>query len=204
MTRTVVGARPNGLPIDSLKVQRKVNSSPNLICPDDGIVTDCKLQMIDYTITYTVENCVTGLPLVTISGSEQVIVTRVSAGSPAVTGTFDVTFEGRTTYDISASTEAADIKEALESNFGSVFDVSRGGSCSGYRWTVRWNDRGGDLPLMEANGTDLTGNQATVNVLHSVDGGIWLRPLRGDMLRLPELEPQVRINAIIIIRNINS
>lgn len=192
MTQTIAGARPNGSPVDSVDVKRKVISSPNLVCPDGGNTNDCKLLMLEYTITYTVENCVSGLPLVTVSGSDQVLVTRVLAGSLPIGGTFDISFEGRTISNISASAEETDVKDALENSFGSMFEVTRSGTCHGYQWKVRWSDRGGDLPLMESDGTYLTGNVAMVNIDHSVDGGIWIRPLRGDMLRLPELEPQVK------------
>ena len=44
---------------------------------------------------------------------------------------------------------------------------------------------------MEVIGTALEGDDPTVTVVTVRDGGMWLRPLRGDMVRLPELTPQV-------------
>lgn len=40
-------------------------------------------------------------------------------------------------------------------------------------------------------GDDLVGPEVEVTVDTLVDGGTWIRPLRGDMLRTPESEPQV-------------
>ena len=44
---------------------------------------------------------------------------------------------------------------------------------------------------MIADGADLVGDEVEIRVVANTDGGLWLRPLRGDMLRLPETEPQV-------------
>ena len=56
---------------------------------------------------------------------------------------------------------------------------------------MAWNTRTADVPSMTTNGTNLIGGDPMVSVVTVVDGGMWLRPLRGDMLRLPELSPQV-------------
>ena len=64
-------------------------------------------------------------------------------------------------------------------------------SCAGRWWDVSWETRGGDVPSMTVNGSGLRGSDPTVAVTTVVDGGMWLRPLRGDMLRLPEYSPQV-------------
>ena len=66
-----------------------------------------------------------------------------------------------------------------------------GGGCEGRWWDVAWETREADIPSMTANGDNLAGSEPMVSVVTMIDGGMWLRPLRGDMLRLPELEPQV-------------
>lgn len=72
------------------------------------------------------------------------------------------------------------------------FSVVTGGQgCKGRWWDIAWDTRGADIPSMAADGTNLQGSDPMVAVVTLVDGGMWLRPLRGDMLRLPELSPQV-------------
>ena len=188
MTQTDIAIRPGGLQVKSIEVEKQESFLPIVVCTDDNI---CKLEIVNFIVVYTVDDCAFGLPLMSTVGSDEVTVTRLYAGSPPVGGTFSLSFEGRTISGISATAEDSDVKTALERELGGTFEVSRDGSCSGYEWSVRWSDRGGDLPLMESNGALLAGDEPTVNVIPDVDGGVWLRPLRGDMLRLPELEPQV-------------
>lgn len=188
VTQSIKAARPNNVPIDSIQVTKK---SVELECPDNGGPTDCYLQ-IPFTIKYTVENCVHGIPLTTTTG-DHVTVTRLYTGSPPVEGTFNVSFEGKSITGLSAMMEEEEMKQVLETGFGSVFDVDRSGSCHGYYWDIRWENRGGDLPLMSIEGSDLTGDSPTIEVTPVTDGGVWFRPFRGDMLRLPELHPQVSI-----------
>ena len=191
VTQGDIAIRPGRVPVNEIDVVKQENVIPNIVCNDHINDTVCKLDIVDFIISYTVEMCVNGLPLMSTVGSDDVTVTRLYAGSPPVGGTFSLSFEGRTISGISATAEESEVKTALERELGGTFEVSRDGSCSGYEWSVRWSDRGGDLPLMGSNGALLTGDEPTVNVIHDVDGGVWLRPLRGDMLRLPELDPQV-------------
>ena len=69
--------------------------------------------------------------------------------------------------------------------------MSRSGSCTGYSWTIDWTSRSGDRPQMGVDGDDLVGSDLDITVETPTNGGTWIRPLRGDMLRLPETEPQV-------------
>ena len=69
-----------------------------------------------------------------------------------------------------------------------------GGGCEGRWWDVAWDTREADIPSMTTDGTNLVGSDPMVSVVTMVDGGMWLRPLRGDMLRLPEVDPQVCLN----------
>ena len=89
----------------------------------------------------------------------------------------------------------------------SDFEVTSSGSCDGRRWEVAWETQGGDQPAMQANGEGLRGSEPQVNIETMIDGGVWLRPIRGDMLRLPEYEPQVGIGismtAICVAYNCN-
>ena len=69
--------------------------------------------------------------------------------------------------------------------------MTRSGDCTGYQWDVAWESRGGDLPLMEVHGTGLTGTEPVIAAERVIDGGVWLWPFRGDMLRHPSTETQV-------------
>ena len=71
------------------------------------------------------------------------------------------------------------------------FDVSRSGGCSAYSYNFNWANRAGDQDQMGVDGTGVEGNNVQVLVQTRRNGGTWIRPLRGDMLRLPETEPQV-------------
>ena len=94
--------------------------------------------------------------------------------------------------DIPADVSANEFKSILESNFsiGKV-SVSRVGTCASYSWTVEWATTGGDQPTITVNGTGLTGNRVLVKAVTIDDGGMFLRPIPGDMLRAAEIEPQV-------------
>jgi len=71
------------------------------------------------------------------------------------------------------------------------FLVERSGTCTGFSWEVEWRSRGGDVPEIVAIGSDLRG--IDVNIFSSTlrHGGMWFRPIRGDMLRTLAREPQV-------------
>ncbi len=72
-----------------------------------------------------------------------------------------------------------------------MFSVFRSGLCTGYSWEIEWRSRGGDRAQIETSGSDLTGTQVNITTTTLRDGGVWLRPIRGDMLRTVADEPQV-------------
>lgn len=119
------------------------------------------------------------------------LVLQISRGSPPVTGTFDLSFMGVTIPDIPADVSGEMMTQLLENNLKDDFTVERDGTCAGYNWEIRWTARDGDLPLMEVEKYNLTGEEPTIAVTTLVHGGTWLRPLGGEMLRLPMEEPQV-------------
>ena len=69
--------------------------------------------------------------------------------------------------------------------------VGRGRSCSEYRWDIKWDNKPGDQPLLGLSAGDLIADNVKIAATELTSGGTWIRPLRGDMLRLPETEPQV-------------
>ena len=145
----------------------------------------------EFEVEFAPIDCGFGMPL--MESSVGVEVTRLVAASPPVTGTFDLSLNGITINGIASDVSADDLLEDMESTFSSEggFEVSRTGSCYGYQWEVRWSNKGGDQPPMDVSG-NLYGHSPNVEVKTDTDGGVWLRPLRGDMLRLPERQPQVK------------
>ena len=79
----------------------------------------------------------------------------------------------------------------------SGFEVTSTDACDGYKWNVAWETKGGDRPAMQASGEDLRGSDTQINVETVIDGGVWLRPIRGDMLRLPEYQPQASLFVLV-------
>lgn len=49
------------------------------------------------------------------------------------------------------------------------------------------------MPEMQVNGSMLHGPDVRIAVSTLLDGGTWLRPLRGDMVRVPVPDTQVKI-----------
>ena len=74
--------------------------------------------------------------------------------------------------------------------------MTRTGTCAGYKWDVEWENKGGDIPSMEASGAGLGGSDPEITVETVVDGGVWVRPLRADMLRVPKDDPQVTMHDV--------
>ena len=69
--------------------------------------------------------------------------------------------------------------------------MERLGTCAGFRWEIEWSSRGGDFPEIVATGQDLRGTNVNISSSTLRHGGVWLRPIRGDMLRTVAQEPQV-------------
>ena len=79
-----------------------------------------QLILASFNVSYIVNDCEVGLPL--ISGSYDnldydVMVERLTAGSPAISGTFDLSFNGRMIQSISADASRSLLEQLLEANF---------------------------------------------------------------------------------------
>ena len=61
---------------------------------------------------------------------------------------------------------------------------------------MEWATTGGDQPSITVDGTGLTGNYVSIKAVTIDDGGMFLRPIPGDMLRVAEIKPQVGGNSI--------
>lgn len=69
--------------------------------------------------------------------------------------------------------------------------VDRTGSCAGHQWAIEWTTTGGKQPQLQINGSNLSGNDVNATVETVDKGGMFLRPIPGDMLRVAEPTPQV-------------
>ena len=94
---------------------------------------------------------------------------------------------------IPANVSADQLRSILESNFdiGKV-SVTKDGTCASYKWTVEWTSNGGDQPALAVNGSGLIGNKISVKAYTIENGGLFLRPIPGDLLRVAETKQQVK------------
>ena len=79
------------------------------------------LEVSSFQISYTVENCGYGMPLLEgtydQSDSPAVNITREQAGTPGISGTFDLSFNGREIRRLAAEVPASQLDQILEANF---------------------------------------------------------------------------------------
>ena len=119
---------------------------------------------------------------------------QTTLGSPPVTGTFDLKINGQLVKDIPAEVGADVLEMLLEANLKDEggFEVSQmSDHCSGNSWQINWETRGGGMDPIGTDVSKLKGVEPVITVTTILDGGTWLRPIGGEMLRLPMTEPQV-------------
>ena len=195
--------RPNGIYIDEIDVTHR-SISYNGLNVDDS--SKYFVPLYSYTIEYTVHDCMVGIPLLTFIATNNDLITiqQTVGATSGVTGTFTIdapqyatigsqNFLQRILFDAPAS----EIEKLLEQNYdiGDI-EVTTDGTCNGRWWDINWLERGGDQDPLIVNGSGLIqviGNNASVAVETIIDGGVFMRPFRGDMLRLLKEYPQVSI-----------
>ena len=196
-------ARPNGIYIAEITVIYNPLTFTELYF--SNTTSDYFTPIYSYTISYAVHDCMVGIPLLDLAAdnSDLVTIQQTINATSAVAGTFTVDapqyqVTGSQTLQpilFNATTSESELENWLEQNYdiGDI-EVTTGGSCSGRWWNIVWLERGGDQDLLVANGSGLiqeVGNNASIVVETVVDGGIFIRPFRADMLRLPKEYPQV-------------
>ncbi|KAM3858592.1 fibrocystin-L-like [Diretmus argenteus] len=127
-------------------------------------------------------------------GAATVTVTRPRRATPPLNGTFDVEIYGSRVEGLSVDISEADLKYALEGipGMGQV-QVTWGGGCRRPTWKVKWLTKPGDQPLMQINDSSVVGNNPVVKAREQTKGGLFLRSLTGDFLRVWETKPQVEV-----------
>ncbi|XP_044191170.1 PKHD1 like 1, tandem duplicate 1 [Thunnus albacares] len=165
---------------------------------------------ISYEINATPVDCAFGFPLLDVGfmqmsnssedmaefreGAATVTITRPHKATPPLNGTFDVEIYGDRVEGLPVDISEEDLKYALEgiAGMGQV-RVTKPGSCRLPKWRVEWLTKPGDQPLMQVNGSSLVGNNVRAFVKERKKGGLLMRSLTGDFLRVWETKPQVEV-----------
>ena len=201
MKQLKLAVRPNGVFVKSVDVTKVTLDWPSLYCRNESNPFSCYIYKSLFTVKFNVLDCGHNMTLLKGLPNETIAVHRLLSATPPVTGSFDVHFEGTTIRNIQADYNATQLKSLLDRYLPNEgpFEVSQSGNCARPSWSISWTKRGGDRPLMSVNGRNLNGNSVSVFASTVVDGGVWVRPLRADMLRVPNIEPQVSKHANIIL-----
>ena len=194
-------ARTNGIYIDEIDVTRR-SISYNGLNVDDS--SKYFAPLYSYTIEYTVHDCMVGIPLLTFTAINDDLITiqQIVGATSGVTGTFTIDAPQYATIGSQISSQpvpfdapASEVENWLEQSYdiGDI-QVTTDGICSSRWWNISWLERGGDQDPLVVNGSGLIqiiGNNPSIAVETITDGGVFMRPFRGDMLRLPKKYPQV-------------
>ncbi|XP_067676837.1 fibrocystin-L-like isoform X2 [Haliotis asinina] len=156
----------------------------------------------NYSIAIDPHNCGNNFPLFaseyasTVAGNSNVdvSVTRESAASPPIAGTFRVTFKGETTQAIKPSATSQEVEAQLEA-LGTTGDmgVEREGDCANFKYIVTWVGQPGNQEEVTLTTGDVTGNEFSSSVVTTQDGSVWYDPIQGDMLRTISDKPEVTV-----------
>ncbi|XP_044027924.1 LOW QUALITY PROTEIN: PKHD1 like 1, tandem duplicate 1 [Siniperca chuatsi] len=167
-------------------------------------------SQISYKIKATPVECAFGFPLLGVgflqmsNSSEDmaefrveavtVTITRPHRATPPLNGTFDVEIYGGRAEGLSVDISEEDLKYALEgiSGMGQV-NVEWHGSCRRPTWRVKWLTKPGDQPLIQVDSSSVVGKNVVVSARENTKGGLLIRSLTGDFLRVWETKPQVEV-----------
>lgn len=196
-------ARPNGIYIAEINVTYNPLTYTELFF--SNTTSNYFTPLYSYTISYAVHDCMVGIPLLDHAADDGDLVTiqQTIGATSGVTGTFTVdapqyqAIGSQTLQPIlfNATTSESELENWLEQNYdiGDI-EVTTGGTCNGRWWNIIWLERGGDQDPLVVNGSGLiqeVGNNVSIVVETTIDGGVFIRPFRADMLRIPKEYPQV-------------
>ena len=196
-------ARPNGIYIAEINVAYNPLTYTELFFSDSTF--NYFTPLYSYTISYAVHDCMVGIPLLDhdANNGDLITIQQTIGATSGVTGTFTVgapqyaVIDSQTFQPIlfNTTTSESELKNWLEQNYdiGDI-EVTTGGACNGRWWNIIWLERGGDQDPLVVNGSGLIqeiGNNVSIVVETITDGGVFIRPFRADMLRLPKEYPQV-------------
>ncbi|KAM6974364.1 PKHD1 like 1, tandem duplicate 1, partial [Tautogolabrus adspersus] len=129
-----------------------------------------------------------------VSANATVSVTRTHRATPPLKGSFDVEFNGGTAEGLSVDISEEDMMYALQgiAGMGQV-NVKQRGNCRRPHWWVKWLTNPGNQPLIKVNSSMVVGNKPNVFVRERTRGGVRMRILPADLLRVPEPKTQVMV-----------
>ena len=128
MTQTEVPISPGGVRLSGITVTGGYKDPP-IVMATDALTPHQEfsfnpipmLVVSVFHVNYTVENCGAGMTLLEgrydQSNSSNVLVSRVQAGTPGLSGTFDLSFSGRSIRGLPADVSGSLLEELLEANF---------------------------------------------------------------------------------------
>lgn len=127
VTQTEFPVSPGGVQIADVAITGGYNTPPVLTTSLSGMEQDLyfgpipMLVVSSFQVNYTVENCGSGISLLEgnydQSNSSEVLVQRVQSGTPGITGTFDLSFNGRLIRGLPADIPGLNLDQVLEANF---------------------------------------------------------------------------------------
>ena len=130
----------------------------------------------EYTVTFTSYNgdapLMEALPSDGWAGTTPFVdIQEVTSGLQPISGSFRLRFGRENTPQLSHDASAADVETALE-NMIDVSDVTVSKVVNGYghSWLVTFMSDMGDVNIMEADGTGLTGSSSSISVSVGQDG----------------------------------
>lgn len=144
----------------------------------EGVIVEKWAYGYEYTVTFSSYNG--DAPLMEASaadgwaGTNPVIdVAEVTPGLQPISGNFRLRFGGENTPPVAHDASAEEVESSLE-NMVDIGDVTVSKVINGYghNWVVTFVSEMGDVSLMEADGTGLTGPSATVSISVGQDGSL--------------------------------
>ncbi|XP_011607160.2 fibrocystin-L isoform X2 [Takifugu rubripes] len=168
-------------------------------------------SQISYQIKAIPADCASGFPLLELGfmqllnnsddmaeymeGATTVNITRLHRATPPLQGTFDVEIFGGQAQGLSVDIDENDLKYALEGIEGmGQLNVQWQGTCRSPKWRVEWLTNPGDQPLIQVNDSSVFGGtNIVVSAKEKKKGGLLMRSIAGDLLRVWESKPQVEV-----------
>ena len=126
VSQTQLPVSPGGVQLSAVAVTGGQTTPPDLLeTGNDSLSQNLsfgpipRLVVSTFQVRYTVIDCGAGMTLIEgdQSDSSAVVAERMQAGTPGITGTFDLSFNGREIRGLPADIAAGTLEQLLEANF---------------------------------------------------------------------------------------
>ncbi|NXD80162.1 PKHD1 protein, partial [Halcyon senegalensis] len=139
-------------------------------------------------------------------------IQRLQKSSPPIGGTFRIHLANTVIPGVSVHISSHHLRKLLQDNIDnsvapyfntSDFIVTKdSNSCYENIWTLTWKTKTGDLPnVINVSAENLTGLKPTISSRVVYDGGVFIRPIFGDMLATFNNETQVVVVVNDVLAN---